>query len=201
MALSSEKLASIINHNAKTLCSESGQAKLSGIKSNNNFLNEDVDPNTYSDEWDNFSLSSNETNANAPLSSNISKSAYENSKIPEFIKKSMMEHKIGTDSLDSSLNEALSIASEKKTTALNEVVKTPTKVEPVGFSIDYNYIKYIVSECIREELKKQPLNEGTNLKQIGLSDGKIKLVDNKGNIFTAQLQYDGNIKNRKKKES
>jgi hypothetical protein len=41
------------------------------------------------------------------------------------------------------------------------------------------------------------LNEGTTIKGIGLSNGKIKLVDNKGNVFSAKLEYQGNTKDKK----
>ena len=45
--------------------------------------------------------------------------------------------------------------------------------------------------------QKGLLNEGTTIKGIGLSNGKIKLVDNKGNVFSAKLEYQGNTKDKK----
>ena len=45
--------------------------------------------------------------------------------------------------------------------------------------------------------RKGMLNEGATLKGIGLSGGKIKLVDNKGNVFSAKLEYQGNTKDKK----
>ena len=67
--------------------------------------------------------------------------------------------------------------------------------------IDYTLIKTIVNECIEQKLSEMAergfLNEGTTLKGIGLSEGKIKLVDNKGNIFQAKLEYKGNTKDKK----
>ena len=45
--------------------------------------------------------------------------------------------------------------------------------------------------------QKGLLNEGSVLKGIGLSKGKIKLVDNSGNVFSAKLEYQGNTKDKK----
>ena len=70
-----------------------------------------------------------------------------------------------------------------------------------GGGIDYALIKSIVNECIdakfNELAERGLLNEGTTLKGIGLSGGKIKLVDNKGNVFQAKLEYKGNTKDKK----
>lgn len=67
--------------------------------------------------------------------------------------------------------------------------------------IDYALIKSIVNECIEQKLNEMAerglLNEGTTLKGIGLNEGKIRLVDNKGNIFSAKLEYKGNTKDKK----
>lgn len=67
--------------------------------------------------------------------------------------------------------------------------------------IDYALIKTIVNECLEQKLGEMAerglLNEGTTLKGIGLSEGKIKLVDNKGNVFQAKLEYKGNTKDKK----
>ena len=63
--------------------------------------------------------------------------------------------------------------------------------------IDYSVIKAIVNECLNEYFKR-PLNESVGtLSGIGLKEGKIKLVDNKGNIFSANLEYQGTTKKNK----
>lgn len=71
-----------------------------------------------------------------------------------------------------------------------------------GGGIDYALIKTIVNECIEQKLseitERGLLSEGTTLKGIGLSEGKIKLVDNKGNVFQAKLEYKGNMKDKNK---
>lgn len=199
MALSPEKLAKIINHNSQTLCAENAQGALNKISRGNgkgNFT--DMDPNDFHDEWDNFSLSDASP---SPVYENFSPSAIENSKMPDAIKQSMINNPIvAGDSMRNVMNEVA--ANKPKFSQLSEQKQTIIEApQPVAGNIDYNYLKYIISECIREELSKQPLNESSSLRQIGLSGGKIKLVDNKGNIFSAQLQLEGNVKDRKKKES
>ena len=70
-----------------------------------------------------------------------------------------------------------------------------------GGGIDYSLIKTIVNECIEtklnEVLSKGLLTEGATLSGIGLKNGKIKIVDNKGNVYSAKLEYQGNTKDKK----
>ena len=79
--------------------------------------------------------------------------------------------------------------------------KTAINERAGGAGVDYALIKTIISECLDEKLaemsQKGMLNEGATLKGIGLSGGKIKLVDNKGNVFSAKLEYQGNTKDKK----
>lgn len=62
-----------------------------------------------------------------------------------------------------------------------------------GGGIDYALIKTIVNEAVETKM-----NDIGTLKAIGLTAGKIKLVDNKGNVFTAKLEFQGNIKDKNK---
>ena len=57
--------------------------------------------------------------------------------------------------------------------------------------------KNLVNECLNEYFSKQSLNESTSLQTIGLSNGTISLVDNKGNIFKAKLEKIGNTNEKK----
>ena len=67
--------------------------------------------------------------------------------------------------------------------------------------VDYDLIKTIINECLDAKLnemaQKGLLTEGGTLKGIGLSEGKIKLVDNQGRVFSAKLEYKGNAKEKK----
>jgi hypothetical protein len=67
----------------------------------------------------------------------------------------------------------------------------------VGNGIDYNYIKYMIEEGIKNALIKQPINENTSNNLIGLKiaeGNKIQFMDNKGNI------YEGVLKLKKKRQ-
>lgn len=75
-------------------------------------------------------------------------------------------------------------------------VQQPTYVQqapqyiPQNSGIDYNMIKYLVSEAVKEslgEIKQSLLNESA-LKAINMPGGnKIQFLDNKGNLYEAQL--------------
>ena len=54
-------------------------------------------------------------------------------------------------------------------------------------TIDYNYIKYLVNECIKENMMQ--LNESASLSGIKLvGGGKIQFTDSKGNVFEGVLK-------------
>ena len=54
-------------------------------------------------------------------------------------------------------------------------------------AIDYNYIKYLVSECIKENMNQ--LNDSASLSGIKLvGGGKIQFTDSKGNVFEGVLK-------------
>ena len=55
--------------------------------------------------------------------------------------------------------------------------------------IDYNYLKYLINECIKENLKGK-LNEsvGGELRGMKIAPGnKFQFLDSKGNVYEAQL--------------
>lgn len=62
--------------------------------------------------------------------------------------------------------------------------------QPQQGGVDYNYIKYLVSEAIKENMKGM-LNEsaaGGNLAAMKIAPGnKLQFMDTKGNIYEAQL--------------
>lgn len=211
MAVSQEQLLQIIQHNSTTLCSPKGQKKLHEMAGAI-----DVNPEVVSDEWDNFTLSGpmpSESKSAAVPQTYSNKAA--TSRMPENIKESLMNNPIDVSALSQGLGDTsfLDNAATKRRVPgfnqekLNEIKQKEIEQQyvpqqqyiPQQPFIDYNYLKHIISECIEEYFSKQPLNEQTTLKQIGLSDGKIKLVDNSGNVFGANLEFKGNLNDRKKK--
>lgn len=115
------------------------------------------------------------------------------SSIPENIKKSMLEHKIEVKNPEtSSVLDSLGVKAVKKQNitpaqmlgeeARPQVIQAPS-------SVDYSIIKAIVNECLNEYFsRRQPLNEVATLDTIGIKNGVITLIDNKGQAFAAKLQ-------------
>jgi hypothetical protein len=64
------------------------------------------------------------------------------------------------------------------------------------FTIDYNYIRAIVNECISskfKQIKEELLNE-SSLKVVRLGgENKIQLIDNKNNLYESKLEYKRNL--------
>lgn len=140
------------------------------------------------------------------------------SRMSSAILEDMVKHPIDTTALNTQLIESAGNGDAATNNArLNKMLSGARKVEERlgekggkkagvteqsgGVPVDYALIKTIISECLDEKLaemsRKGMLNEGATLKGIGLSGGKIKLVDNKGNVFSAKLEYQGNTKDKK----
>ena len=69
-------------------------------------------------------------------------------------------------------------------------VQQPQYAAPQGGSIDYNYLKYIINECIKENMGK--LNEGANMSDfrgMRITNGNVfQFIDTKGNLWEGQLK-------------
>lgn len=129
----------------------------------------------------------------------ITPQAVNKSKLPDFIKQSMMQNPIGINENASVLDNADLSRFEKQmapTQRVNEVRQTPTYSQS---SIDYTIIKAIVNECLETKLKEftqNQLNENT-IKSISLKSGKITLTDHQGNVYGAKLEKIGNLNEQK----
>jgi len=186
MPISAEALSKIINHNSSTLCTPKGDKMLNEFKGVNNG-GTDIDPNSYSDEWDNW-------NYDEPVNLMSTPSQ----RMPQGIRESMSQNPVQQYSPSSAMLGMMTEDSQKQMMLEQQYAAMQQQQRQQQNGVNYNMIKSIVKECLNEYFSKQPLNEGATLKQIGLSEGKIKLVDNKGNIFSAMLELTGNIKDKKK---
>jgi len=144
-----------------------------------------------------------------------------NSKMLSAIKEEMIKNPIDTAALNAQMLESAAGGNPANNDRLMKMVSAAKKVdaraseldgkgmpkrqmnEQVSFGggIDYSLIKTIVNECIETKLneitQKGLLSEAATIKGIGLSNGKIKIVDNKGNVYSAKLEYQGNTKDKK----
>lgn len=202
MAISKEQLASIISGRAAQLCSPEGTRLIEshtgkqGIHSDFN----NPDPSAYDDDayaFDSMYLSSLDEGEDKDIQ--YSSSSASNSRMPDHIKKSMLENRIDTSSLgQTSVLDNLGIKPQKRTQQRRQPIQeqtTPVSSAPQA-SVDYSIIKAIVNECLNEYFKKQPLNESATLKTIGIDKGVISLVDSSGNVFKAKLEKIGNTNDK-----
>lgn len=209
MPLSPEQLSQIINRSKNIIDNDRiVENKSKSVRGKVNIPREDIDPNSYSDEWDNFSLATSQVNeqyatqeAMQPLS--YTDDAVMNSRFPDAIKKSLMEQRITVPQTQETINinNMTKMALQQRQGGQQMMAETTSQPMPQvnnNSGIDYNYLKYIISDCIKEYFQNNPIDAGGNLKQITLNKGVIKLIDSKGNIFSAQLEHKGNIADKKK---
>ncbi len=123
--------------------------------------------------------------------------ALEHSKLPSAIKKAMVNSVIETPSSIMPKKQAGTMQSRP---VVNEQARYQSSTPSSSFAntggVDYSIIKAIVNECLRD-YGKTAINESTQISTIALKEGKIKLVDNKGNVYSAKLEYKGNVNDKK----
>ena len=198
---------------AQKLCSPSMDKKMNQIvKENAGVPAADVDPANYNgdaDSWDRMFLSdatapaTNKPQESAPV---ITQRGITKSRVPDFIKKSMMSESIDTAALSANPLDRMDLSRLHVNEAAprRDIIENTTPVQQVVSNtggIDYPLIRAIINECIDNKFKelgltKESLNENT-LKSIHLKGGGIKLVDNSGNVYAAQLERKGNINDKK----
>lgn len=183
MAISAEQLAKSLNA-AQYLMSSEGQQQINEARKN--FASSGYDTTPYDYDYNSIV---GEQNVQHPASGNMNPI---NSKLPQAIVESMMNHQIDTSCLDpNELNNVMKLVSQNTPQTKKQVIKEDKIIPTVASGIDYSLIKTIVEECIDRKLRE--LNENT-LKGIKLKEGKIMLVDNSGNVFNATLEYKGKQK-------
>lgn len=187
MSINKEKLAAIISGKARDLCSPQGDRLINEYSSNRKNLI-DPNPDSFDDSsyFDSMYLSESNQSNDDVLDYDVSN--IENSKLPPHIKESLKQ-KIEVSGNVSVLDE-LGVKPQQKRQIREQKILTHTP--QVTSSVDYTIIKAIVNECLKEFFDKQTLNESASLKTIGLQNGNISLVDNKGNIYKAKLEKIGN---------
>lgn len=194
MAVSKQQLEQILGK-ARDLCNPEGDRLIESYKSQNS---NDSDPSDYDDysEFDKMYLNEEESypqQKRKPQAKDIryNQATAANSRMPENIKQSMLNEVIDANPLGD-----LNIP-QRKPQKRQQIREEQQYQQPMqgGGSVDYSIIKAIVNECLNEYFSRQPLNESNTLTTIGLKAGTIKLVDNKGNVYSADLKKLGNTNN------
>ena len=220
-ALSEDVLKKLITPNAKALSSPKGDKIIDEGRTGNI---DDFDDSMFLAETYNEPGEMNQakTRALTDYSSNdFNPERVKNTRMSSAILEDMVKHPIDTTALNAQMLESAAGGNPANNDRLMKMVSAAKRVDAraseldgkgmpkrqineqvsVGGGIDYTLIKTIVNECIEAKFNEMAqrglLNEGTTIKGIGLSNGKIKLVDNKGNVFSAKLEYQGNTKDKK----
>ena len=208
MALSEQQLASILG-NAKKLCNPEADRVMNEYRGVNANQKKGSEEHENYRTWETAGFDdvyaggdSTKLSQSAPQQQIMESSGPNRSRLPEAIKKSMMENRYEFHDMteEGKLESAISSLSQRQRQVVNEAYSQPQAQNAViGGGIDSNYLKFLIKESLKEYFaEKGTLNEGATLRQIGLSEGKIKLVDNKGNIYSAQLELTGNVRDKKK---
>ena len=136
--------------------------------------------------------------------------------LPKAIRESMMNNPIDSSGMMLESNNNVSVLdslnmSQPQRQTVNEAMvyeqqysapQQPVYYQPqyvpqsAPMTIDYNYIRAIVNECVQanlEKIKEEILSE-SNLKLVRLNNGnKIQLVDNKNNLYESTLTFKKNL--------
>ena len=132
-----------------------------------------------------------ETGYYEPEDFQYSPASAKSSRMPDAIKKSMIQEQIDTSALSEGASILDSVGMPKQQRRAQR--RPINEMAGQGAGVDYGMLKKLIMECLDEKLGDSAL------KMIKLGDGKIKLVDHSGKIFAATLEYQGNIADKKKK--
>lgn len=197
MPVSKEQLAKIIGGKARELCSPEGDRMISEARGSRGGGGYDQNPNEYDDyeQYDRMYLNEDEDSDTTDIRYTRQNADY--SRLPDNIKESLINNPIDRSSLSNvSVLDSMNVPRKKQQRQRVNEENYRQTYQPTQNGIDYSLIKAIVSECITEYFERSPLNENT-LKTIGLKEGKITLVDNKGNTYMAKLEKIGNVNNKR----
>lgn len=196
MTVSKQQLEQILGK-ARDLCNPDGDRIIESYRGG--YDSNDPDPSNYDDyeQFDRMYLNEEESYQPKRVQTGkdirYSHATAANSRMPEKIKQSMLNEVIDVSALDNnSVLSGMNIPEGKRKQRPQVLEQQYTQAT----GIDYSIIKAIVNECLNEYFSKQQLNEGATLKTIGLKAGSIRLVDNKGNVYSAKLEKLGNTNNQ-----
>lgn len=97
----------------------------------------------------------------------------------------------------SSVLDSMPVQPKKETVTEQQYMP---QYQPQPMSVDYNYIRSIINECIQTNLQqiKNEILQESQLKAIRIGgENKIQLIDNKNNLFESKLEFKKNISKNK----
>lgn len=190
MAVSEQQLSEVLSR-ASRLMSPEGQRQIDFAR-NQNRHNFNADEQ-FVPPVNSRNLVENKQVSNIPMRNT-------KSKLPKVIQESLTQNPIIDE-----VNEFNTESSVLNNIQLTEQYHTPVQqyqhqqsynMQYTPQSIDYNYIRAIVNECIQnniQQIKEEILKEST-LKTIRVgAENKIQLIDNKNNLYESKLEFKKNI--------
>ena len=185
MAVTEMELAEALNR-ASALMSTEGQRKINSQAKQKQ--------GSFDLEGNYIGSYSNNYQTHTPITPN------KNSKLPKVIQESILNHPI-----DDTMNEFSSTGGSGSGSVLDMLGYMPKQQEVIketqqpiyqqpqyAPSIDYNYIRTIINECIKANLQqiKEEILKESSLKAIRLgAENKIQLIDNKNNLYESKLEF------------
>jgi len=207
MAISKDRLASIISGKAAKLCSSESQKQIRAMGSSmSNRLDEaTMQGDDMAAKYEAMLGYSSDDDESDARDISYTSDSVQRSNLPDKIKQSMLEHNIDRSGLGgASVLDSMGIKPKK---GVRNVQRTPINEQQISqqyampsasSNVDYSIIKAVVNECLKEYFGKQPLNEGISaLETVALKGKTISLVDNKGNIYQGNLKLIGNTNDKK----
>lgn len=191
MAVSEQQLSEVLSR-ASRLMSPEGQRQIDFAR-NQNRHNFNADEQ-FVPPVNSRNLAENKQVSNIPMRNT-------KSKLPKVIQESLTQNPI-IDEVNEFNTESsvLNNIQLNQQSMLTEQYHTPVQqsynMQYTPQSIDYNYIRAIVNECIQnniQQIKEEILKEST-LKTIRVgAENKIQLIDNKNNLYESKLEFKKNI--------
>ena len=145
------------------------------------------------DKWDNWNFDDPDTMDGYQPMPAVQQASYQNRPM-RFSENSVNKSGL-PDSIKDIMLESMKQNYATESNAMEQLAKRISVNENMQHSQNQsnnNSIKAIIKECLDEYFG------GGSLSQIGLFNGKIKIVDNKGNIYSAKLEKVGNVHDKKK---
>lgn len=121
--------------------------------------------------------------------------------LPRAIRESILQNPL--DASATEFNVSTSVLDSIPVKPQREVVTEQQYIpqyQPQPMSVDYNYIRSIINECIQSNLQqiKNEILQESQLKAIRIGgENKIQLIDNKNNLFESKLEFKKNISKNK----
>lgn len=188
MPVNEDALRQLISGNAKKLCGNNNIVENASRRTVNSSPFGDPDPNDYDDfgslyDDPSFNLTNDSSFSRNTGDIQYNQKTMENSKVPSFIKESMLTNKIDVESADN-----ISVAAAKNFKNLSrskelmyegkQQPQTNTGVAGVG----------LTKEVFFKWLDEYFAQNDNALKTITLKGGNINLIDNSGNVYMAKLK-------------